>query len=330
MRIPVMAQWMKMSARILLPARKSAITVLLSASASLGCAQADGPAMQQPTLQLHEAPEATPAKATLAARESELRGELAAHPDSAPVLYQLGLLLRQQNKPKESLEVYTRAAKVQKPGVDELRSVALDYVLLNDMSDAIHWLEIAALTNPTNADVLYALGRCYYSQSQYHEAEVAYLRLLAIKPDHLKAEENLGLTFEAENQSEKAEEALRKAVAWSEKRPHNELPDEWPFLDLGSFLLDHDRAQEAVPFLQKATQINSTCAACHEKLGRALEQSGKAADGVKELQTAAQLDPKNPNIHFELGHAYRQTGAIDKARAEFSLSEELRHERDKN
>jgi Flp pilus assembly protein TadD len=65
-------------------------------------------------------------------------------------------------------------------------------------------------------------------------------------------------------------------------------------------------------------------------LGRALEQSGKVSDGVKELETAVQLDPKNPNVHFELGHAYRQSGAMEKARAEFAVSQELRHERDHN
>jgi Flp pilus assembly protein TadD len=69
-------------------------------------------------------------------------------------------------------------------------------------------------------------------------------------------------------------------------------------------------------------------AVCHEKLGRALEQTGKNSGSVKELEIAAQLDPRNPDIRFELGHAYRHAGEPDKARAEFVISQELRRERD--
>jgi tetratricopeptide (TPR) repeat protein len=265
-----------------------------------------------------------PAQAALAAHEAELRHDLELHPKSASTLYKLGLVLRQENKPKESLEIYTQAAQQQKPDAEQLRSVALDYVLLNDYPDAIHWLETALSIDPKNVEVLYSLGRCFYTQGDYRKAEVLYLRVLQIKPDHLKAEENLGLAYDAENRPENAEETLRAAAALASQQ----ASDEWPSLNFGSVLLDHDRAAEAVPYLQKAVTIAPKSAICHEKLGRALEQSGKALDGVRELEMAVQLDPKSSSIHFELGHAYRQVGNVFKARAEFAVSEELIHERD--
>jgi hypothetical protein len=46
-------------------------------------------------------------------------------------------VLQQQNKARESLEPFTRAARFQKPNVGELRSVAMDYVLLDDYDDAV-------------------------------------------------------------------------------------------------------------------------------------------------------------------------------------------------
>jgi Flp pilus assembly protein TadD len=145
------------------------------------------------------------------------------------------------------------------------------------------------------------------------------LRVLQIKPDHLKAEENLGLIYDYANQPEKAEAALRKATAWA----GDESTDEWPFLDLGAFLLGHDRSAEAIPFLRRASTIAPKCAACHEKLGRALVLTQDADGGVKELETAVLLDPKNPKMHFQLGLGYRAAGALDKARAEFALSQSL-------
>lgn len=256
--------------------------------------------------------------------EAELRRQVAAQPDSADLAYRLALTLREEDKPKESLEAYTRAATLRKPDADELRSVALDYVLLDDYTDAVHWLETAAGMEPKNAEVLYSLGRCYYTRGQYREAEAMYLRVLDITPNHLRAQENLGLAYDAENRPELAEPALRAAAELAE----TQKSDEWPFLNLGSFLLDQGRASDAVPFLKKAVGLAEKSALCHEKLGRALEESDKEADGVKELEMAVQLDPKNPNVHFELGHAYRRAGQDAKARVEFAESQRLRQERD--
>jgi tetratricopeptide (TPR) repeat protein len=270
--------------------------------------------------------EKLPAFAILAASESGLRHDLELHPTSASTLFKLGQVLRQENKPKESLQIYTQAASLQKPDAEQLRSVALDYVLLDDYKDAVHWLEIAASFDPRNPDVLYSLGRCYYTQSRYPEAETMFLRVLQIKPDHLKAEENLGLIYDFVSQPKKAEAALRKAADLAGQ----ESTDEWPFLDLGGFLLDQDRGSEAVPFLQRATAINAECTDCHAKLGRALVAAGDVSGGVKELEAAAQLDTANPKIHFQLGLAYRAAGAVEKSRAEFALSQTLygQHSRD--
>ena len=206
------------------------------------------------------------ADSALAQREAELREQIARQPESPRSLYQLALVLRQEGKPRESLDAYTQAARSRVPTANELRSVALDYVLLNDYEDAIRWLERAFKMEPNNVDVLYSLGRCYYSKDRYVDAGKMYERVLAVEPTHLKAEENLGLVLDATNHPEEAEEALRKAATWAA----GENKDEWPFLDLGGFLLDRDRAAEAIDPLRTAVRIRLTCAACHEKLGRAL------------------------------------------------------------
>lgn len=307
--------------------RQLSVFGLLAGSAfSLAAGQTVSPARTDSFTLQKEATNEGMTSGNLAASERALRSDLSAHPDSAAAIYQLALVLQQENKPKESLEFYTRAAKIRQPDAQQLRSVALDYVLLSDYADAIHWLEVALSFDPKNVDVLYSLARCYYTQNHYQQAESMFLRVLQIDPNHLKAEENLGLTYDAENEPDKAEAALGTAAAWAV----NQSPDQWPFLDYGSFLLDRDRAAEATPWLQRAVAIAPSCAPCHEKLGRALVQEAKTQEGVKELESAAQLDPGNPGIHFELGRAYRQGGALDKARTEFATSEKLRSERDKN
>jgi tetratricopeptide (TPR) repeat protein len=190
-------------------------------------------------------------------------------------------------------------------------------VLLDDYDDAVHWLRVALGKEPGNVDVLYSLGRCLYTKNLFPDAEKVYLRLLSLDPKHLKAEENLGLTYDAENDPRKAEEALRAAAQWAKERT---LQDPWPFLDLGIFLLDQARADEAQPFLEKAVELDPQSAWGHEKLGMALVANGDSARGIHELQLAVGLAPKDPKAHFELGRAYRAAGQKEKARAEFALS----------
>jgi len=280
---------------------------------------------QRPSLPLTA--EESVASESLQSTEAKLRDALRAEPNSAEVLYELALVLRQENKPKESLAIYTQAAAVRRPTASELRSVALDYVLLNDYDDAVHWLRVALSTDSANVDVLYSLGRCLYTQNHFDQAQLAFERVLALHPVHLKAEENLGLTLDAENQPQKAEAALRLAAKWAEER---DLHDPWPYLDLGTFLLDQQRAAESLPFLKRAAGLAPDLAAAREKLGHALVETGDAKAGVVELEAAARLDPKNPRVHFELGQAYRSTGDAMKAQAEFSLSKTLYGEHNQN
>ncbi len=259
------------------------------------------------------------ASPALAQRESELREKIARQPESSDLVYQLAVVLRQEGKARESLDAYTQAARSRVPTANELRSVAIDYVLLNDYEDAIRWLERALKMEPNNINVLYSLGRCYYSKDRYVDAGKMYERVLAIEPTHLKAEENLGLVFDATNRSEQAEEALRKAAAWAAA----ENADEWPFLDLGGFLLDRDRAAEAIDPLRTAVRLRPTCAVCHEKLGRALLATDDLPGSIAELEEATRLDPNDPKAHFELGRALRQAGQTERAKQEFAESQKL-------
>ncbi|MFC5863181.1 tetratricopeptide repeat protein [Acidicapsa dinghuensis] len=256
----------------------------------------------------------------LADTEARLRANLQQNPRSADTLYELALVLRQQNKPRESLETYTRAAQIQKPNVAQLRSVALDYVLLDDYDDAIRWLRVALGMEPNNTDALYSLGRCLYTQNLFSDAEKTYLKVLALDPTHLKAEENLGLTYDALNNPQRAEEALRTAVQWAKER---DLHDPWPYLDLGIFLLDQSREADAQPFLERAVEFDPKSSWAHEKLGMALVANENSARGIRELQLAVDLAPNDPKTHFELGRAYRASGQKDKARSEFEISKSL-------
>ena len=254
------------------------------------------------------------------AAESALRRYLLTHAAASEALYLLGYVLHREGKAAESLETYTKAAQHRTPAGDDLKIVGLNYVLLNDYPDAIKWLEKAVEAEPRNKEAWYFLGRAYYTRSRIGEARKAFLTVLELDPRDTKAENNLGLILESEAQPDAAMDAYRNAIHWQEQSVR---PSEQPFLNLGSLLMEQSRVGEAIPLLQKATELAPANAICRLKLGTAYLRLGKLTDAQRNLEKAAQLAPDDPAAHFQLGKLYKEMKALDRAKAEFDRTSEL-------
>src|SRR6267154_2846942 len=252
--------------------------------------------------------------------EKALQKYLAIHSDSHEALYLLGFVLHRENRPSESLEVFTKAAALKTPTGDDLKIVGLDYVLLNDYADAIKWLEKAVAFEPQNSDAWYYLGRAYYSQTRVPDAKNAFLTVLKLEPYHSKAENNLGLIFESEAKPDEALGAYRNAINWQE---HSPTPSEQPYLNLGSLLLEQGDASDALQPLEKAVQIAPNNASCHLKLGSARLRLGKLKEAQPELEEAARLEPESAATHFQLGRLYKQLKLTERAKKEFDRAGEI-------
>ncbi len=254
-------------------------------------------------------------------RAQELAKELLARsPKSADAMYMLGHVSHRQKNARESLEWFTKAAALKKPSAQDLRSVGLDYVLLDDYHDAIHWLERAAAFDSDSAETWYDLGRARMMQGDFASAEKALKRSLQLEPRLVKAENNLGVTYETENRIEDALNAYRLAIAWQST---SSTPSEQPFLNLGTLLVTHQQGKEAIPLLERAVSIVPTNVKAHEQLARALEMSGDLQRAILEMNRAVTLDSTNARLHFELGQMDRRAGRLEEARKELRLSGEL-------
>ncbi|MBZ5654551.1 MAG: tetratricopeptide repeat protein [Acidobacteriia bacterium] len=252
--------------------------------------------------------------------ENALRRYLLSHPDSDDALYLLGFVLHRENHPKESLEIYTKAAAIKTPTADDLKVVALNYVLLGDYPDAIKWLETAVRIDPQNKDAWYYLGRAYYTRSVLPEARRAFMKVLEFDPHNSKAENNLGLILESEAKPEEAMDAYRKSIAWQEQ---DSRPSEQPYLNLGNLLIQENRIEEAIPLLEKAVQLAPGDGPCHVRLGAAYLRTNRLKEAQRELEEATRLAPENAAAHFQLGRLYKQIHSLDRAKEEFHRVEEI-------
>jgi tetratricopeptide (TPR) repeat protein len=259
------------------------------------------------------------AEGKLAQSEVVLRAYLSSHPASAEAHFVLGSVLFREAKAVESLAEFTVGARTGRPKADELKIVASDYVLLRDYTDADTWFSEVTRESPNDALAWYLLGRTKYNENRFSEAVSSFEQALALRPKYVEAENNLGLSWQALNNPEKAKEAFQAAINWQGDAPS----DPQPFLNLGTMLCDESAYDRAIPLLAKAATLNPENPRTHEELSRAYEAQRNLPNAQSELEQAVTLAPNASGLHFRLGQVYRQEGLRDRAKHEFEICEKL-------
>ncbi len=244
----------------------------------------------------------------------------ATHPNSEDSAYLLAYVRFRQNKPKESLQLFTEAAKLQPPTADDLKLIALDYVLLSDYDDAARYLEQSLAADPESIEARYHLGRVRYQQNRFDLAIAAFQEVLRRDPGNIKAEDNLGLSLEAKNESDAALVAYRTAVRLDEALP---LHSEQPYLNLGTLLAKSGRIADAVPFLTRASTIAPNSSKTRYQLAKAYFDLNRGEEARHEAETAIRLDPNESANHYLLGRIYQRSGKAELAHEQFRLTEAL-------
>ena len=254
--------------------------------------------------------------------ENALRTYLLMDSRSGDARYLLAYALLRQNKPKDSLEEYTRAAALQTPTAEQLREVGQDYVLLDDTADAGKWILRSVEMNPEDPEGWYSLGRLRYTEQRFGDALECFKKAIALAPGSVKVENNLGLAYEGLNQTDDAVIAYRQAIAWQDAEPPQRASEQ-PLLNLAIVLLHQGKLEEAQPLLLRAVFIAPQDPRIHEQLGQIYAQKSNYAEAAKYLETATRLDPKRSNLHFLLGQAYRHLGRQAEAKTEFETAARL-------
>jgi tetratricopeptide (TPR) repeat protein len=251
--------------------------------------------------------------------EAILRKYLAANPSAADAHFLLGYALFRDQNAKESLAEFTAGAKFRRPRADELKVVAGDYVMLGDYSDADKWFSQVVTETPNDADAWYLLGRTKYNENEYAAAISSFEHALTLHPKFVEAENNIGLSWKELNDHDQARTAFQTAIQWEGDAP----PDEQPFLNLGTLLVDDHKDDEAVPYLTKAIALSPSNPAAHEELGKTYFTLNKLTEARAELEKAIALAPEVSALHYKLAQILRKEGSIGRAQQEFALCEKL-------
>ena len=216
-------------------------------------------------------------------------------------------------KAKESLAEFTAGAKYHVPSALDLKIVALDYLLLKGNNDADHWLTRSLQADPRDAQAWYYLGRIKYAKTQFLEAIEAFAQCLKLDPRNIKAETNVGLSYEELERAGEAAQAFQNAITW---QADTSAKDPDPFIELGHLYVNQNQPEKAVPYLTQSIAIFPKISKAHEELGKAYSLLKRFPEAQAELEKAIELTPQAPNLHCLLAPVYRKQGFDDKAKAE--------------
>jgi len=246
------------------------------------------------------------------------------HPHSDDAAYLLAFIAFREDKPRESLQLFTDAAKLKPPLANDLMIIALDYVLLKDYSDAARYLESSLKMNPEDPEAHYHLGRVRYQQNQFDLAIAAFQEAIKRDPTSVKAYDNLGLSFEAKNENEPAIAAYRKAL---ELDRAGTLHSEQPYLNLGSLLARSNRLSDAIPLLTRAGEIAPGEFKVRYELAKAYFEAQQFDSARQQAEQAVKLDPSDGPSHYLLGRVYQRLNLKDLASEQFRLTASLIHDK---
>jgi len=251
--------------------------------------------------------------------ETALRAYLGTSPDSADAHFLLGYVLFREKKARESLAEFTAGAKTRRPGPEELKTVASDYVLLDDLVDADKWFSEVIAESPNYANAHYLLGRTRFNENDYRGAIASFERALALHPKYIEAENNIGLAWRELNDPDKARTAFETAIEWQGAAP----TDAQPFLNLGRLYGDQHDFAKAIEFLQRAAELAPNNPTVHEELSHVYAAQPDLTKAQAELEKAIALAPNVSSLHYQLGQLYRRQGLAAQAKKEFEITAKL-------
>jgi len=254
------------------------------------------------------------------ARE-KLNEEIRGRGETYKSLYFEALILFKENRFMESLQKLERSLALERQHPEAHKLTGLILVVLERFDVARPFLEAAVQLAPSDSMAHYYLGRLYYTIQRFPQAASEFQTVIRLDPTYVKAYDNLGLALEALGDEEAAIQSYHKAIELNERQM---LRNEWPYLNLGKFLVTRNRYEESLSVVRKAVELNPKSAEAYYVLGKVLAKLGKDSEALEALKRSTLNDPKYGEAHYLLSRIYLKRGQEEEAQKEISIFQELK------
>lgn len=266
----------------------------------------------------------------------------------------LGLALFKSGELKGAIQTFIPLLKSEPASSPEAQRVTallgIAHYGVGEFTAAIPYLKTAAANDPQNLQFRLLLAHSCLSSRQFQCVLDTYHEILTLNAESAEADMLAGEAMDEIHNPGGAIEQFRAAVKADPKEPNvhfglgyllwtqnqfeeaarefqaelANVPDNAQAL---VFLADADmqtnRAAEALPFIQKALQIDPRIGRAHLDLGILYADGGRNTDAIRELREAARLTPEDANPHWRLARIYQSMGNKTQATLEFEKTRNL-------
>ena len=143
-------------------------------------------------------------------------------------------------------------------------------------------------------------------EGKLEEAEHLYRSILNEQPEHIDANNNLGIILQNFGKLEEAKEYYKKAIKINPKHPnaHN---------NLGGLHIDLEEFKEAEKYFRKALELNPHYVEAHYNLGIVLYKLSKFEESILSYKKAIELKPDYIDALNNLGLTLQKLDRLDDA-----------------
>ncbi|HEC69463.1 MAG TPA: tetratricopeptide repeat protein [Candidatus Omnitrophica bacterium] len=226
--------------------------------------------------------------------------------------YLKGLLSECYGDSQRALEEYLKAGKFDEESVSLQIRIAVQYIKLNKIPEALTILKELTQKEPVNLDAYLLLILIYSSQRKEKEATDVYEEMLSKlykeKPGNLKIAENLAqFKFQKKdfNSALKIYETILKA--------NPEYSD--AYFWIGYIYEEKGQRQKAIEFWKQGLKFNPEHSDILNSLGYIYAEEGINLDEAEALiKRALEMEPDSPAYLDSLGWVYFKKGDYPKAK----------------
>lgn len=155
-----------------------------------------------------------------------LKALIAAEPDNATLLYNLGMVYSDQGRLHEATDLLRQAAALEPGNAQVVAAIGVVLARADDVASAIETLEHAVRIAPEDPLAHQNLGACLLKQGEAQRAESHFRRSLKSDPDNIRSRFGLAQTLETLDRLHDADEVYQQIIKVAGHTPVGEWAKE--------------------------------------------------------------------------------------------------------
>jgi tetratricopeptide (TPR) repeat protein len=226
----------------------------------------------------------------------------------ARVYVTLGMIYTGTGRPERALDELNRVIALEPRNADAFREMGRAFEAMGKTDEAEGIYRKAILLQPNSWQCNWNLGAFYYRRARYTEAAGQFLEVIRLESNHFRAYSSLGGIYIYLGKFDKAEEMFRKSLAIR--------PSAQTYSNLAASCILQGRFAEAVPYLEKAVQMENAGYDVWGNLGDAYGQTpglaSKAPDAYLHARDLAKnyldIDPMDETARAQMAFYLMRLG----------------------